>query len=166
MKDSKGIIKNLLIGMAGVIFLTCLDQFTKILAVKYLMHQPSMEILPGIFELTYLENRGAAWGILKNQQWIFLIATALISSMVIYLYVKSIPQTRYRIFRILCVILLAGAFGNAYDRLFRGYVIDFFYFSLIDFPVFNVADCFVTMSIAAGLLIYREEVLRWMKSES
>lgn len=165
MRDSKVVAKNLLTGMAGVIFLTCLDQFTKILAIHYLMQQPSLQILPGVFELTYLENRGAAWGILKDQQWIFLLTTVLISGMVIYLYIQSVSQKKYQAFRILSVVLLAGAWGNGLDRFFRGYVVDFLYFSLIDFPVFNVADCFVVLSIVAGLMIYRKEVIRWMKSE-
>lgn len=168
MNDSKSRTGNRLfhmtIGLAGVIILTCLDQFTKHLAVTHLKNQPSLELIPGVFELTYLENRGAAWGMLENMQWIFLLVTAVISAIVIYYYVKSIPEKKYAAFRVLSTVLIAGALGNAIDRVLNGYVVDFFYISLIDFPVFNVADCYVTVSIALFLLIYRKEVAEWIRS--
>lgn len=164
MKHSKFQIQSILAGLAGVILLTCLDQFTKYLATANLKNQPSILLIPGVFELTYLENRGAAWGMLENMQWVFLIFTAVILAVLGYCYVKA-NGTKYRAFRILSVVLAAGAIGNAIDRLFHGYVVDFFYFSLIDFPVFNVADCYVTVSLALFLLIYRKEVIEWIQNE-
>lgn len=158
--------RSVIWGTAGVLLLTFLDQMTKYLAISHLKDGPSKVLIPGVFELTYLENQGAAWGMLKNFRWLFLLFTAVMSCALIYGYMKSLPCRKYRNFRILCVFLLSGAFGNAIDRLFHGYVIDFFYVSLIDFPVFNVADCYVTMSIILFLFLYRKEVLTWIRSES
>lgn len=167
MKDS--FVRNrrsVIYGTVGMIFLTIMDQLTKYLAVSHLKDNPSMVLIPGVFELTYLENQGAAWGMLKNFRWLFLIFTAVACGALMYGFVKSLPSKRYRNFRILCVFLLSGAVGNAIDRLFHGYVVDFFYFSLIDFPVFNVADCYVTVSMVLFLILYRKEVLAWIRSES
>lgn len=167
MKDS--FVRNrrsVIYGTIGVIILTIFDQLTKYLAVLNLKDGPSLVLIPGVFELTYLENQGAAWGMLKNFRWLFLIFTAVACGVLMYGYVKSLSSKRYRNFRILCVFLLSGAVGNAIDRLFQGYVVDFFYFSLIDFPVFNVADCYVTVSMVLFLILYRKEVLAWIRSES
>lgn len=166
MKRSTSRTSALLIALAGMAFLTFLDQYTKWLAVRHLKGEPSMELIPGVFELTYLENRGAAWGMFKNFRWLFLLLTAAILIALTAAYIKSLPEKKYRLFRILAIILASGALGNAIDRLFHGYVVDFFYFSLINFPVFNVADCYVTVSILLFLLIYRKEVLAWIQSES
>lgn len=165
MNHSKNRIFHIIFGMAGVILLTCLDQFSKYLAVVYLKDKPSLELIPDVFELCYLENRGAAWGLFENMQWLFLIFTAVIAAAVVFYYVKSIPYKKYTLFRILSIVLISGAMGNAIDRVVHGYVIDFFYFKIIDFPVFNVADCYVTISIALFLLIYRKEVAEWIRSE-
>ena len=158
--------RSVICGTIGVFFLIMFDQLTKYLAVSHLKDGSSMVLIPGVFELTYLENRGAAWGMLENFRWLFLIFTAVACGGLAYGYIKSLPSKRYRNFRILCVFLLSGAIGNAIDRLFHGYVVDFFYFSLIDFPVFNVADCYVTVSIVLFLILYRKEVLAWIRSES
>src|SRR5699024_4127097 len=95
------------------------------------------------FSFTYVENRGAAFGILQNQRWLFIILTVLICvGMFYYLYTsKNISL----ILRIAMSLILGGAIGNLIDRIKNGFVVDMFHFTFIDFPVFNVADCFVVV---------------------
>lgn len=142
------------------------DQLTKYLAVRYLKGTADMILIPGVFQFSYLENTGMAWGMLDGMRWLFLLFTLLMSGAVAFLWHKMPFEPKYRAFRILSAVFLAGAFGNAIDRLFRGYVVDFFYFSLINFPVFNVADCYVTISLMFLLIIYRNEDFSWMNSKS
>ena len=125
-----------------------LDQLTKWLAVTLLQGNPSVPILPGVFQLTYLENPGAAFGMLQNNRWVFLIVSTVgILAVFFYLFVKR-PTSK-----LLCVALsfiVGGGVGNMIDRVLLGYVIDFFDFCLINFAIFNVADSFVC--IGAGML--------------
>ena len=156
-------MKKLSFFIAGTGLLTAFDQLTKVLAIRYLKDMPGITLVPGIFELCYVENFGSAWGMFRNLQWLSLLFTVLMVAAVIYGYIK-VPQTKhYRTFRVLAAVLAAGALGNAIDRLTRGFVVDFFYFSLIDFPVFNVADCFICVSLVLLLIIYRNEDFAWMK---
>ena len=142
MNNRKITKKYMIAGIAGVIFLTILDQLSKLWAIHTLKGQPSIVWVKGVFELQYLENRGAAFGLMQNQQWLFLICYRLPAG------------KRYAPLRVIAVFVSAGAIGNAIDRLFRGFVVDFFYFSLIDFPVFNVADIYVSVSMAFFLLLF------------
>ncbi|MDO5539848.1 MAG: signal peptidase II [Eubacteriales bacterium] len=145
------------------VILTAFDQLTKYFAVLHLKETSGVPLISGVFELYYLENTGAAWGLFGGMKWLFLILTALISALIMYSWIKIPNTAKYTAFRILSSILAAGAIGNALDRVFRGFVVDFFYFSLIDFPVFNVADCFVCVSLILILIIYRNEDFSWMK---
>ena len=99
-----------------------------------------------VFQLCYLENRGAAFGLLQNQRIFFLICALVILIFAIWIYGKLPNAQRYLPLRI-CIIGIcgAGAIGNMIDRIYLGYVVDFFYFNLIDFPIFNVADINVTV---------------------
>lgn len=149
-----------------VVFLVAIDQITKYLAALKLANGPLI-LIRGVFELQYLENRGAAFGILQNARWFFLILTAAFLVLAVWFYVK-IPQTRrMRPLRIITIILMSGALGNMIDRAFLSYVRDFFYFSLIDFPIFNVADVYVTVSAFFLLIyvvfIYRDEEFAFLK---
>lgn len=154
MNNRKITKKYMIAGIAGVIFLTILDQLSKLWAIHTLKGQPSIVWVKGVFELQYLENRGAAFGLMQNQQWLFLICVFLVLIGVSYFYYRLPASRRYVPLRVIAVFVSAGAIGNAIDRLFRGFVVDFFYFSLIDFPVFNVADIYVTVSMAFFLLLF------------
>ena len=118
-------------------------------------------MIPGVFELHYLENTGAAFGILNNQQWFFYCTTVILTVMILWLYFKLPRTSYYRPAHIVLIFLVAGAIGNFIDRVKYQYVIDFFYFSLIDFPMFNVADIYVTVGVAVVFLLilfkYKEE---------
>lgn len=92
----------------------------------------------------------------------FVIFTLVVLCMIAYLYLKRIPdEKKFRLMDGICILFFAGALGNFIDRVFRNYVVDFFYFKLIDFPVFNVADIYVTVAafamIILGLFYYKEE---------
>ena len=145
-----------------MVILTLLDQWTKSLVVHHLKDQSDIILIPGIFRLHYLENRGAAFGILQGKKIFFVFFTLVVLCMIAYLYLKRIPdEKKFRLMDGICILFFAGALGNFIDRVFRNYVVDFFYFKLIDFPVFNVADIYVTVAafamIILGLFYYKEE---------
>ena len=149
-----------LIGInAGVI----LDQATKFLAIEHLKNQDPFILIQNIFQLEYLENRGAAFGIMQNQRVFFLISVVVITIFVIIFYSRVPMEKKFLPLRICAVLIMAGAYGNCIDRIRYGYVVDFFYFKLIDFPIFNVADIYVTVSVAAVIILlffyYKEEDL-------
>ena len=146
-----------------MILLTMVDQWAKSLVVHHLKGQSDVILIPGVFQLHYLENRGAAFGIFQGKRVIFLIITIIILVFLAYCFWR-IPYTRkYATLRGVLVLIAAGAVGNFIDRMCKGYVVDFFYFKVINFPIFNVADIYVTCSaiFLAVLLIfcYKEEDL-------
>lgn len=149
-----------IIGLLAVILGVALDQYTKYLAITHLQGNP-ISIIEGVFELRYLENRGAAFGLLQNQQTFFLIITTITLCFVAYLYVRMPKDKHYLWLRICLVSITAGAIGNMIDRVRLQYVVDFLYFELIDFPIFNVADIFATVAtfglIVLLLFYYKEE---------
>ncbi len=133
------------------VLLTLFDQITKRLAVNHLQ-DADIPLIQGVLELHYLENRGAAWGMLQNQTWFLVTVPILVLLILIYGYFKLPGEKKYTLLRFSLVLLASGAIGNFIDRLVNRYVVDFIYFSLIDFPVFNVADCYVCIS--AALILY------------
>lgn len=155
--------KSLIYSFAALVVLIGLDQLTKQIAVKYLYQQKPVEIIPGVFELNFLVNRGAAFGILQNHQIFFAVITCIVLCVLVYVYVRIPCVHKYAPFHILLVLLAAGAAGNFLDRVRLGYVIDFFYFKLIDFPIFNVADCYVVVSVillaVLILFVYKDKDL-------
>lgn len=156
-----GMVKQLIIMLLSVLVFVTLDQWTKHLAVLYLKGQDSVVLIQGVFELRYLQNRGAAFGMFENQRIVFLVVTNVIMLVVLYAYFKFPVKKRYLPLHIIFIFILSGAVGNMIDRCIQGYVVDFLYFSLIDFPIFNVADIYVTVScvvfILLGLLYYKDE---------
>ena len=143
-----------------VILGVALDQYTKLLSITHLKGQKPFVILNNIFELQYLENRGAAFGLLQNQQFFFFISVVIISIVIIWFYTRVPINRRFLPLRLCAVFIMAGAFGNCIDRVTQRFVVDFFYFSLIDFPIFNVADIYVTVAtffLALLILFYYKE---------
>ncbi len=136
--------------IASTIGLLIIDQLTKVWAVSQLHNLDRViPVIDGVFEFRYTENPGVAFSMLEGQRWIFIPMTLLISAILVVMMLRS-PLRRYKLFGIVCVLILSGAIGNLIDRIIYGYVIDFLYFSLIDFPIFNFADCCVV--VGAGLL--------------
>ncbi|MEI3380644.1 MAG: signal peptidase II [Dorea sp.] len=158
-----GRIRHYMMAVVSVCILVFLDQFTKQIVVQQLKGQSAYVLIRNVFQLEYLENRGAAFGLFQNQRIFFYISVLVISLVVIWFYGKVPMEKKYLPLRICAVLILSGAFGNCIDRIRLNYVVDFFYFKLINFPIFNVADIYVT--VAAFLLIvlvlfyYKEEEL-------
>lgn len=144
-----------------IALLIVLDQWTKHWATVNLKFQPDIILIKGVFQLHYLENAGMAFGLLQHQQLLFSVMTVIILIFVIYLFVRTPEKKRYIPIYMILVLVCAGAVGNTIDRVSRKYVVDFLYFSLINFPVFNVADCYVTIAgILAAiyvLFVYKDE---------
>lgn len=164
--NKKNGLKNYVMALILVIVAVLIDQYTKYLAVTHLKDGPAFVLIDNVFELNYLENRGAAFGLLQNRQIFFVCVAILIFAFILYCYVR-IPKTgRYLPLRLCGIFIVAGAAGNLIDRIRLGYVVDFFYFRLIDFPVFNVADIYVTVSFAVLLILiffrYKEEELEFL----
>lgn len=163
MKNQK--YKRLLICIITIIILVVIDQLAKLWAVNALKDKPSIDIIKGVLELYYLPNgnTGAAFGMLQGQQWLFLIIAAIISIALLFI-IYNIPfEKKYNLLIILMTLIIAGGIGNMLDRIRLHYVIDFIYFSIINFPIFNVADMYV--SVATVLLVivlifyYKEDEL-------
>ena len=144
----------MLLWFGGIAILTVIDQLTKHLAVKYLKGTSGIILIPDVLEFQYVENRGMAFGLLQGRQILFLILCVAFCAGILYLYAR-IPKNAP--LSIIGGILFSGALGNFIDRAFCGYVTDFIYFSLIDFPVFNIADIYVVCGgiLLAVLVIFR-----------
>lgn len=163
--------KMFLLDLAIAGFGVILDQATKKLAVLHLKNQPDIPIIRDVFELHYLENHGAAFGFLQNQKPFFVVMTLLVLACILYVIWKMPSEPKYRLIHVMCGVLTAGAIGNFIDRLRFDYVIDFLYFKLINFPVFNVADIYVSLTCIVGVLLvfwgpYKEEDFAFLKRPS
>ena len=139
--------------LISVLLLTVFDRITKQLAVVHLKDARPAVLIKGVLELRYLENRGAAWGMLQGQQWIFWIITILFLGLCIFYFIKVPAGKRYLPLTVTIVFLASGALGNFIDRAAQKYVVDFIYFSLIDFPIFNVADIYVSISVIVLIIL-------------
>ncbi len=137
-----------ILAIAVNIVLIAIDQLTKHLAVTRLKPLETVPLIKGVFSLTFVENRGAAFGILQGARWFFVILTLIVLAGLVYYYVK-LPKTKvYGYVRGALVLICAGAIGNFIDRFFNGYVIDFLHATFIEFPVFNMADIYVVVGTA------------------
>ena len=140
-------IKKYMIAALVCAALLFVDQWTKQMAINYLFGGSDITLIPGVLDLHYLENTGAAFSIMENKTLFFCIITPMLCAFMIYLYAKLPEKREYTSLRIILVFLVAGAVGNLIDRVWHHYVVDFIYFSLINFPVFNVADIYVTCGV-------------------
>ena len=143
-----------MIGAILSFLLILLDQVTKQMAVSLLKGQDSFVIIRNVFELHYLENHGAAFGVLQGKKVFFITVTVLMIVLLAYVYGRIPPERRFYPLHGICIALFAGAIGNFIDRILHNYVIDFFYFSLINFPIFNVADIYVTCAMALFIILF------------
>lgn len=119
------------------------DQVTKYLTVANIKGGPDVPVIDGLFHLTYAENTGAAWSSFEGMTWLFVAVFALFAAGVVWEFSKK--RWPFTTFERWCIIaVLAGGVGNIIDRLRLGYVVDMIEVEFINFPVFNVADCFIT----------------------
>ena len=175
--------KQIGIGFSVITLLILLDQITKKIAVLFLKDQPAVPLIQEVFELKYLENTSAAFGLdpisllhnvfqfdvftnnpqlyLNVRMGFFYVITFLVTIFLVYLYTKIPNEKRFFYIDVVLIFFIAGAIGNLIDRISYKYVIDFLYFKLINFPIFNVADIYVTCAafamIALGLFYYKDE---------
>lgn len=128
--------------------LVIIDQAIKFLSVTKLKPLGSVEIINGILSFTYVENKGAAFGILQNARWVFIVATiAIIAALIIY---KIKFNEKSKIYKYSSILLISGGIANLIDRIFLGYVVDMIEVTFIEYPVFNFADCCV---VAGAILL-------------
>lgn len=157
--NSRRII-NLITYIVITAVLTQLDQITKYVAESNLYMKNDIDIIKNVLTLTYLRNNGSAFGMFSGKINAFLVLTVIIVAVITYIVIRMPVTKRYLPMYIVCTMLVSGAIGNLIDRVRFGYVRDFIYFKLINFPVFNVADCYVTISVATFivliLFIYKE----------
>lgn len=156
----------LLVDMFIILCLTLADQFTKYMVLHHLRGKSFQTVIPGVLDLTYLENKGSAFGMLNNQKFFIIFIALIFLGIIVYSLCKMRPEKKYDKMHVMLSILSAGALGNLIDRIRYDYVIDFIYVSLIHFPVFNVADIFITISCITiiGLLLfsYKEKDLDFL----
>lgn len=125
-----------------VAILIGLDQIIKYWALNYLQEVGTIPVINNIFNLTYVENRGAAFGMLQNNQIIFIVVAAIASCYgLYYLHTKKVNN----IGKIGILLVISGAIGNLIDRVRLGYVVDYLDFHIVWSYVFNLADCFVVI---------------------
>lgn len=160
-------MKNIKVFIYASIFIL-LDQIVKFICVIKLKPLGSIKIIKDFFYLTYVENKGAAFGILHGAIWFFVIMALVATSVCIY-YLYKIPNDKYMLLsKISLTFIISGAFGNMLDRLFRGFVVDMFHFILFgkDFAVFNLADIFVCVGaflMCVSILLGEKEVKKFGK---
>lgn len=150
-----------ILAIVWILILVFFDQFTKYLAIGRLKGKQPYVLVENVFQLEYLENRGAAFGLFQNQRVFFLASAILICIVVFWFYFRVPMERRFLPLRICAVLVVSGAVGNCIDRIRLNYVVDFLYFKLINFPIFNVADIYVTVSAVSLVLLmcmyYKEE---------
>ncbi len=136
------------------------DRVTKNWASTALQDGP-LVLIDGVLEFHYLENTGAAWGTFQGMQWLFYILTVAFLAIAVWEIVRLSKSMRYLPLVYTLSVTLSGAVGNFIDRLSQKFVVDFIYFKLINFPIFNIADCCITVSMAVLVVLllfyYRNE---------
>lgn len=143
----------LIIDIILTLILVFIDQFGKYLAVTKLKNQKPYIIMQDVFELHYLENKGAAFGLLQNQKIFFVLIGCVFVIIAISALIYIPTMKKYTALRA-CILLIAiGAIGNIIDRIRLNYVIDFLYFKYINFPIFNIADIYVTVGTVMLILL-------------
>ena len=169
MKKSERIL-FLIIDIVFGAALVFLDQYTKKLATIHLMDKEPYPIIDGVLVLQYLEggNRGGAFGILNGQRNFFIFIGVVFLLLMLIALIRIPATKKYRLLRFFICLISAGALGNLIDRVKTGSVVDFIYVVYINFPIFNVADIYVTVSSFALaimiLFVYKEDDLNMKKA--
>ena len=135
------------------------DQITKFLTVANIALYEDVPFIPGLLQLTYVQNTGAAFSSFEGQQWLFAIVFVVFTGMVFWEYFKS-PMPFTTLERWCIFAIYGGGLGNMVDRIRLGYVVDMIETTFMEFPVFNVADCFITCGcilLIAHLVLFNKE---------
>ena len=156
MKKRAGIVFGEIVLIAGLIWI---DRLVKNWAYISLKEAASIPIIRGIFQLTYAQNIGAAFSILENAKWFFILTALIITAVILFSIIRIVSHPKFSmkdkstaITLVLFAMIVAGALGNVIDRIMYGFVIDMFDFVLIHFPIFNVADSCLTVGCALVII--------------
>lgn len=158
---------RIIIDILAILLLIFFDQFTKYLAVVKLKYNPPYVLIDGVLELNYLENKGAAFGMLQDKKTLFIFMTVIMLTVVFYVMFKLPNEKKFVSWQVFLCLICAGGVGNMIDRVRFDYVVDFIYFVLIDFPVFNLADILITIGTALFFIVIifltKEEELQFLR---
>lgn len=143
----------LIISLVSVLVLIGIDRAIKQWAVLALSNIDTIPVIKDVLHLTYVENRGAAFGIFKNSKWFLLVLTSLIAIAALVLLISGKLKNKLAVTSM--TLIVAGGVGNLIDRIARGYVVDYIDFRLINFAVFNFADCCVVV----GTILFAAYIL-------
>ena len=138
MKEKNSSLKSILIFVISVAILTFFDQLSKIIMVDALKTTKTIPLIKNVLEFYYIENTGTAWGMFGGGR--IFVLTVIIMAVLVYITYKLPTTKKYMLMRITIILLGSGAVGNFIDRLFLGYVRDFIYFRLINFPCIAVSS--------------------------
>lgn len=164
MKIKKLNFKEYLVYTLVIAVGIAIDQLTKFLAVKFLEPIDTLPLINKVLHLTYVENRGAAFGMLADKRYIFMIiSTVMIVAIGLYLYLGLCEKRSYAI---PLAMIVSGGIGNMIDRIALGYVVDFIDFRLINFAVFNGADSFVCVGAFALALLLLIDIFKEARGEN
>ena len=119
------------------------DQLTKYLVVRYIPLYQKLPLLPGVLGLTHMQNQGAAFSSFQGMQWLFALIFLVFTLAILYEYFKK-PMPFTKLERWCVAAIYGGGLGNMIDRVRLGYVVDMVETEFMEFPVFNLADCFIT----------------------
>ena len=144
---------------AFVAVIAIVDQITKVLVVQNIALFERVDAIPGLFSLTYVENTGAAWSSFQGARWMFVALFVVLTVLLLWEYFKKpMPFTAFE--RWCLAAVYGGGLGNIIDRVFQGAVVDMIRLDFMEFPIFNVADCFITcgcIALAVSLAFFNKE---------
>ena len=142
-----------------VVGIVAADQASKLLVLQHIPLYAEVEAIPGLFHLTYVQNTGAAFSTMEGMRWLFVAVFALMTLAILFEYFKK-PMP-FRPFERWCIAAIyGGGLGNIIDRVRLGFVVDMIEVDFISFPVFNVADCFITcgcIALMVSLILFNKE---------
>ena len=149
-----------------VIAVVVLDQVSKAIVVANLGLHEGAGFIPYVLSFYHTRNTGAAWSILQDHRWVFMLLSVLAIAGIIVILIKE--YRRHKLLTISLAMILGGGFGNMIDRIFSGYVVDFLKFEFIDFPIFNIADSFITVGavlLGVYLIFFETKVEKRLKAQ-
>lgn len=140
---------------ALTLLVVLLDYITKRIVSGNMVLYQSIPVIKGVFNITYVKNTGASFGMMAGARWFFVAVTVILIAAVIYYAVKN--KITDKLFLVSASFVVGGGIGNLIDRIATGAVVDFFDFCLINFAIFNVADCFVVGGVILMAIYYIKE---------
>lgn len=142
------------------------DQITKYIVVENIDFKGTVPFIPGFMSFYHTRNTGAAFSMFSDQRWVFMVFSFISMGLIIFILIKE--YKRHKLLNIALSMVLGGGIGNMIDRIRFGYVVDFFKTEFMDFAVFNVADCFITVGavlLGVYVIFFEPKVEKRLKAE-